>query len=215
MRYYAILNGRRTGVFNSWNECKELVKGFSGAVYKSFSNLEDAQNFLNRDSVSHRSILQANGSYLYVDAGQNRDTGNCSFASVVDHNGDDLVYHNLDLFNDLFLNQIQVSNKDRIIAVVRFDDGIKQQNNAGELIALVMGLRIALKNGIKIVYSDSELMVSYWSKSLKPKTRSEMHPDKLLYVEELMRLRIEYLNTGGEILKISGDLNLADLGRHK
>ena len=37
-KYYAVKNGRQTGIFESWAECEEQVKGFSGAVYKSFKD---------------------------------------------------------------------------------------------------------------------------------------------------------------------------------
>ena len=37
-KYYAVRSGRKTGVFLSWAECEEQVKGFSGAEYKSFTN---------------------------------------------------------------------------------------------------------------------------------------------------------------------------------
>lgn len=49
MKYYAVRKGRRTGIFTSWDECQASIKGFSGAEYKSFSSLEEAQKYLNGD----------------------------------------------------------------------------------------------------------------------------------------------------------------------
>ena len=46
-RFYAILRGRETGVFNSWQEVEVHVKGFRGAIYQSFGNWDDAQAYLN------------------------------------------------------------------------------------------------------------------------------------------------------------------------
>ncbi len=46
MKYYAVKNGRQTGIFTSWSECSASVKGFSGASYKSFSSKADAEKFL-------------------------------------------------------------------------------------------------------------------------------------------------------------------------
>jgi len=31
-KYYGIKQGRETGVFDNWNECKKHIQGFSGAV---------------------------------------------------------------------------------------------------------------------------------------------------------------------------------------
>jgi ribonuclease HI len=46
-KYYAVAKGRTPGIYDTWDECKEQVYHFSGAVYKSFSTLEEAQEFIN------------------------------------------------------------------------------------------------------------------------------------------------------------------------
>lgn len=45
-KYYAVKKGRQLGIFNTWAECQEQITGFSGAVYKSFSNLADAEAYM-------------------------------------------------------------------------------------------------------------------------------------------------------------------------
>lgn len=46
MKYYAIRKGYKTGIFTNWDEAEKLIKGFSGAEFKSFNNLQEAQKFL-------------------------------------------------------------------------------------------------------------------------------------------------------------------------
>lgn len=46
MKYYAIANGKKTGIFTDWNECKSNILGFSNAKYKSFKTKDEAQAFL-------------------------------------------------------------------------------------------------------------------------------------------------------------------------
>ncbi len=46
MKYYAIRIGRKTGIFTSWDEAKEYVLGYKGAIYKSFTNKRAARSFL-------------------------------------------------------------------------------------------------------------------------------------------------------------------------
>ncbi|XP_064625424.1 ribonuclease H1-like [Lineus longissimus] len=46
MPFYAVSRGRHTGVYNSWSECQEQVKGFSGAKFKKFSAEGDAWSFV-------------------------------------------------------------------------------------------------------------------------------------------------------------------------
>ena len=46
MKYYAVKNGRKIGIFETWDECKAQVDGYSGAEYKSFTAEADALAFM-------------------------------------------------------------------------------------------------------------------------------------------------------------------------
>lgn len=50
MKYYAVANGRQTGIFTSWPEAERQVKGFAGAKYKSFKTEKEALAFLDNPS---------------------------------------------------------------------------------------------------------------------------------------------------------------------
>lgn len=54
MSFYAVANGRNIGIFNSWNECSESVKGFPKAKYKKFKTTEECKTFIDsyNESVS-------------------------------------------------------------------------------------------------------------------------------------------------------------------
>ena len=45
-KFYAVKKGKTTGVFRSWDECKNQVDGFSGAQYKSFKTEAEALEYL-------------------------------------------------------------------------------------------------------------------------------------------------------------------------
>lgn len=45
-KYYAVKRGKTTGIFKSWEECKASVDGYSGAEYKGFALLEEAEAYL-------------------------------------------------------------------------------------------------------------------------------------------------------------------------
>ena len=45
-KFYAVKQGRKTGLFTTWDDCKAQVQGYSGAVYKSFPTLAEAQAYL-------------------------------------------------------------------------------------------------------------------------------------------------------------------------
>lgn len=44
--YYAIRKGRTVGIFTDWGETFESVNGYSGAEFKKFSVLSDAEKYL-------------------------------------------------------------------------------------------------------------------------------------------------------------------------
>ena len=61
MKYYAVRVGKKTGIFETWDECKEQVEGFVGAEYKSFSALNQAFAFplqLQENRIFHARSLR-------------------------------------------------------------------------------------------------------------------------------------------------------------
>jgi ribonuclease HI len=42
-KYYVVWKGRRTGIFNTWEECSAQVSGYAGAQYKAFDSLPAAK----------------------------------------------------------------------------------------------------------------------------------------------------------------------------
>ncbi|MCR9171805.1 MAG: ribonuclease H family protein [bacterium] len=42
-KYYVVWEGKKTGVFESWDEVKTLIQGYSGAKYKSFPTRSEAE----------------------------------------------------------------------------------------------------------------------------------------------------------------------------
>ena len=42
-KFYAVKNGYHIGIFNTWDECKKEVLGYSGAEFKSFLSRRDAE----------------------------------------------------------------------------------------------------------------------------------------------------------------------------
>ncbi len=45
-KFYAVKAGRTPGVYDTWSECEKQVKGYSGAIYKSFSTKQEAMDFI-------------------------------------------------------------------------------------------------------------------------------------------------------------------------
>jgi ribonuclease HI len=53
LKFYAVRTGKSPGIYHTWPECLEQVKGFPKAVFKSFTSLTEAESFLNnQESLS-------------------------------------------------------------------------------------------------------------------------------------------------------------------
>ena len=74
-KFYAVKKGKKTGIFSTWDECKEQVTGFKGAVYKSFKTLSEAEAFLERNEEKNKNIEEVDGVYAYIDGSFDRVSG--------------------------------------------------------------------------------------------------------------------------------------------
>lgn len=45
-KYYAVKIGTKTGIYETWAECELQVKGVSGAEYRAFTSLSDAEAYI-------------------------------------------------------------------------------------------------------------------------------------------------------------------------
>lgn len=72
--FYGVRKGYSQGVFESWEEAKEQVNGFPGAVFKKFSSYDEAEDFAfpsnqpQRDSTSEQPGFTAfvDGSFMEI-----------------------------------------------------------------------------------------------------------------------------------------------------
>jgi ribonuclease HI len=63
-KVYAVKSGRQTGIFTRWEDVSPLVTGYSGAIFKSFSTLEEAKSYLNlcEGTTTPKLIVYVDGS---------------------------------------------------------------------------------------------------------------------------------------------------------
>lgn len=86
MKYYAIKNGRKPGIYNNWDDAKVQVNGFSGAIYKSFTTLEEAKQFLDANMPNASvSLSVPEHAYAYVDGSFNPATNVFGFGGFFVH----------------------------------------------------------------------------------------------------------------------------------
>ena len=67
-KFYAVKEGRKTGILKSWNECKASVEGYAGAKYKGFDDYDEAVDYL--ESGRESSLSYASASLVNEDSGE-------------------------------------------------------------------------------------------------------------------------------------------------
>ncbi|MDR1524183.1 MAG: ribonuclease H family protein, partial [Tannerella sp.] len=161
-KYYVVWNGVNPGVYNNWTDCQLQIKGYVGALYKSFESKEEAEqafsesayNYIGKSSKPNR-IPDKNEKLPYireslaVDAACSGNPGNMEYRGVY------------------------VETGQQIFHVGPLAQGT---NNIGEFLALVHGLALFGKNGCKMpIYSDSRNAI-LWVQQKKCKTKLERTP---------------------------------------
>ena len=97
-KYYAVRTGRKTGVFMTWAECQKQVTGFSGAEFKSFSTMEEAQAFAGvnaegiPDTLPRAEKPTSDQVIAYVDGSYRSDTGEFSYGMVILKDGEEHTF---------------------------------------------------------------------------------------------------------------------------
>ncbi len=198
-KYYAyFLPSGKFGVTEDWKVCEKMVSGVPGARYRGFSSDAEARAWIHAGARYEMRVRKPPAPGIYFDAGTGRGQG--VEISVTDEAGNDL------LPAVLAKKDLNVFGKHR----VRHDDAT---NNYGELLALRYALDIAKKRRMKKIFGDSKLVIDYWS--LGRAKRGILPGETVRLLDEVARLRREFEDIGGFVVRISGDDNPADLGFHR
>lgn len=131
-KYYAVKNGYTPGVYPTWDACKSEIYGYSGAVFKAFPTLAEAQAFLGDDSQAVKLVVQDAGAipHIYVDGSYSDQLNQYGWSFVVVENGS-IVYQKFGTG----------SNKKYL----------PSQQVGGEVVAVLQALGYAIKKGYKEV----------------------------------------------------------------
>ncbi|MDA9555735.1 ribonuclease H family protein [Pelobium sp.] len=205
-KYYVVWVGRQTGIFRTWEDCKEQVHGFPQAVYKSFKTIELAKQAFNNSSekfVGRNKVLtelsekqlevigQPITNSISVDGAWNTSTG------IVEYQG------------------VHTGSRELLFKAGPFEDGT---NNIVEFLAIVHALAYCKQKNIKLpIYSDSRNAIG-WVNYKVARTNHKKN-EKNIKLFELIDRAIKWLNENkyeNEILKWETKAwgeNPADFGR--
>lgn len=144
--YYAVKNGRRIGVYESWEECKSQVEGYSGALYKKFSTYGEAVRFISGGEktlqVGDVEELDTDEMIAYVD-GSFEEESNCySYGAVI----------------------FTAEGKTTYFQKESDMDMVDMRNVAGEIRGAMYAMDEAIKMGKKVLYLYYDYMgIEKWA----------------------------------------------------
>jgi len=169
-KFYVVWKGRKPGIFTSWGDCEQQVKGFVGAEFKAFGSLPEAETAYRSGYEAYKGKSSSMGKWkesgdppilpsISVDAACNGSPGKMEYRGVYTDSGEE------------------------IFRAGPYADGT---NNVGEFLAIVHALTWLAKHKKKLpIYSDSENGIS-WVYTGKCKTQLK-HTGKNAIVFSLIR----------------------------
>lgn len=86
-KFYAVKIGKKPGIYDNWEQCKEQVFKVKGSQCKKFASKKEAQAWLDKTSSTDPSKTEAT---IYVDGSYDPTTKRFSYGAVVLHNGQEL-----------------------------------------------------------------------------------------------------------------------------
>lgn len=185
--FYAVKNGHKIGIFNSWADCSKQVHGFKGAIYKGFPSLKEAEAYLEgqESKVSHgykseeeiMADIKDGEMIAYVD-GSNRGDGSAFAWGIV-----------------TFSKSL---GKKCINGMSDNPEQIQYRNIAGELFASVKATKFAIDNKMaKITIYHDYSGIRHWALE-EWKCKNKLSKDYKAFFEKAKGL-IEF-----EFVKVKG-----------
>ena len=146
-KYYAVKKGKVPGIYLNWNDCKAMVDGYQGAVYKSFKTIEEAEKFITGEktiakektiagekAITSMKSSGENSTYAFVDGSFNKITHTYGYGGFLVTDNEKYV--------------LQGADNDAEMATMR--------NVAGEIKGAEAAIKKAIEIGLKelVIYYD-------------------------------------------------------------
>ena len=184
--YYSIHKGKQTGIFHTWDECKNYISGYPNPIYKKFNNLEHAQYFLQygtMPSLNQSYIINENEISIFTDGSTIRKDNFIKYGYGV------------------YIPELNIE-----ISQPYIDDN--PTNNRCELTAILVGINIIVKEYPNIkkihIYTDSKYSIIMLSKN-----QYDIDTINLDLLEKIQQL-INYNNLSINYYKVQAHTGYSD-----
>lgn len=160
MKYYAVKNGIKPGIYETWAECEANVKGFSGAIFKSFPTKEAAIQFIDGDVIANQETVSSivsptsivnefgvTNPIAFVDGSFSDEKGAYAYGVVI-----------IEDPTATEVSEIHLSGKDND------ECWLESRNVAGEVLASIVAIQYALREGFdKLTIFHDYNGISNWA----------------------------------------------------
>jgi len=141
-KFYVVWKGNSPGVYKSWEKCQSEIKNVKGALFKSFSDLEEAKEAFDQGYEEYKQSLD------FKNVSKGPEFNSISVDAASSGNPGIMEYQGVD-----------TNTKKILFKMGPFNNAT---NNIGEFLALVHGISILEKqSNKKIIYSDSITAMSW------------------------------------------------------
>ncbi len=161
-KYYVVWKGYAPGIYDSWEECKQQIDGYQGALYKSYNSKESAIKAFREGYNEQKGVLESIVEVIDERAAANKIYRKDSIAVDASCMGNPGIME---------YRGVYIKTGQELFRVGPFQDGT---NNIGEFLALVHVLAFLKKKGNDTmpIYSDS-VNAMLWVKKKKCNTKLE------------------------------------------
>ena len=161
-KFYAVRQGRKTGMFLTWDECKKQVMGYPGAIYKSFGTEAEAKEYLGIDAEAAASRqIGGDSAANMADSGASGDVRNGD-SDAVEIYVDGSYYAGTKEFS--YGMVVLINGKEEKFSQKMTDPELAQMRNvAGEIKGSEAAMQYALDHKIPsiIIYHDYQGIASW------------------------------------------------------
>ena len=173
-KFYAVKQGRKTGMFLTWDDCRKQVMGYPGARYKSFGTEAEAKEYLGIDAEAAASRqIGGDSAANMADSGASGDVRNGD-SDAVEIYVDGSYYAGTKEFS--YGMVVLINGKEEKFSQKMTDPELAQMRNvAGEIKGSEAAMQYALDHKIPsiIIYHDYQGIASWCNgdwKANKPGT---------------------------------------------
>jgi len=174
-KFYVVWKGKRTGIFESWEDCKAQITGIKGAEYKSFSTFAEAKKAFNGNYLEYKGTKKGKPSLSPEELLKIGDPNTHSIAVDAASSGNPGVME---------YQGVDTKTKKKLFKQGPFEQGT---NNIGEFLALVHGLAfLKQQKSDRIIYTDSRIAMG-WVRKKTCKTKLKPNAKNVIVFELIER----------------------------